>query len=154
MGTFDVSRVNSDPRKHYTGVRMQQGRVLMDDDWNENERIDEEVQRRTQADVIGGYGSPDDGFRISGVATPDGFIDFTIHAGTIYLGGIRFELDEKETFRLQKDWLQKEDGLDPLPGGGANVPFTGERFDLVYLEGWQQAVSAIEDSSLLEAALG
>jgi hypothetical protein len=29
-----------------------------------------------------------------------------------------------------------------------------ERFDLVYLECWQQAVSAIEDSELLEAALG
>lgn len=153
MGTFDISRVNFDPRKHYAGVRMQQGRVLMDDDWNENERIDKEEQRRTQADVIGGYGSPDDGFKIGAVSTTGGLIDFTIHAGALYLGGIRFEMEKDETFRLQKDWLQKEDGLDLVPGGGG-VPFSGERFDLVYLEAWQQAVSAVEDSSLLEAALG
>ncbi len=156
MGTFDISRVNFDPRKHYASVRMQQGRVLMDDDWNENERIDKEEQRRTQVDVVGGYGIPDDGFRISGVSTAGGAIDFTIKAGTAYLGGIRFQMDEDETFRLQKDWLQKEDSTDPIPGegDGDDLPFSGERFDLVYLEGWQQAVSAVEDSSLLEAALG
>ena len=36
MATFDISRINFNPKKHYDSVRMQQGRVLTDDDWNEN----------------------------------------------------------------------------------------------------------------------
>jgi hypothetical protein len=153
MGTFDISRVNFDAKKHYKSVRMQEGRVLIDDDWNENERIDNEDERQSRADIIGPYGSPDDGFRIT--PPPTGLIsgtsiDFTIKAGTLYLGGLRLELDTNETYRLQKDWLQQPDDLDPVP---AVVDATG-RYDLVYLEAWQQGVTAVEDGSLFEAALG
>jgi hypothetical protein len=156
MGSFDISRINFDAKKHYASVRMQQGRVLLDDDWNENERIENEDRRRTNVDIIGAYGCPDDGFKIeeiSGVSglinTTEGRIDFLIKAGTLYLGGLRFELDEDETYRQQKDWLQQPSDLDETPS------FTGtERFDLIYFEGWQQAVSAVEDDSLFEVALG
>ncbi|HRI61427.1 MAG TPA: DUF6519 domain-containing protein, partial [Saprospiraceae bacterium] len=150
MATFDISRVDSDPRKHYTSVRMQQGRVLTDDDWNENERIENEERRRTRVDVIGPFGSPDNGFRIQNPRLDSGRVDFDIQAGSLHLGGIRLELEAKETFRLQKDWLQQSHlmGLGQSPAPGA------ELFDLVYLEVWQQPVSAVEDESLFEVALG
>jgi hypothetical protein len=153
MATFDISRVAFDPRKHYASVRMQQGRVLTDDDWNENERIEEEEERRTQVDIIGPSGSPDEGFKIGQLTTTDGVIDFDIHGGTIYLGGLRLEMQSTETFRLQKDWLQKDDAQHPIPSPN-DLPPGQERFDLVFLEAWQQPVSAVEDSALFEAALG
>jgi len=149
MGTFDISRTNFDAKKHYSSVRMQQGRVLTDDDWNENERIENEGKRKSNIDIIGAFGTPDNGFQIDNLRLDAGLINFDMKPGTLYLGGLRLELDGPETYRLQKDWLQQPALLD------RTLAFTGrERYDLVYLEAWQQAVSAVEDSSLFEVALG
>jgi len=149
MGTSDISRINFDKTKHYSSVRMQQGRVLTDDDWNENERIENEDQRQSNVDIIGAYGTPDDGFKIDNLRLDAGLINFDILYGTLYLGGLRLALEKSETYRLQKDWLQQPALLDGTP-----VYSGKERYDLVYLEAWQQAVSAVEDSSLFEVALG
>ena len=149
MGTFDISRINFDKKKHYSSVRMQQGRVLTDDDWNENARIENEIQRQTNTEIIGPFGSPDNGFKIKNLRIDSGLINFDISAGTIYLGGLRLEMDKLESYRLQKDWLQQ-----PALTDGTPVFNEKERYDLVYLEAWQQAVSAIEDGSLFEVALG
>jgi hypothetical protein len=149
MGTFDISRINFDKTKHYSSVRMQQGRVLTDDDWNENARIENEIQRESNTDIIGPFGSPDDGFKINNLRLDAGLINFDILAGTLYLGGLRLVLETLETYRLQKDWLQQ-----PALANGSPVFDEKERYDLVYLESWQQPVSAVEDSSLFEMALG
>ena len=107
MGTFDISRINFDKTKHYTSVRMQQGRVLTDDDWNENARIKDEDQRVSNTEIIGAFGSPDDGFKIDTLRLNAGLINFDLLPGVLYLGGLRLQLEEKETYRLQKDWLQQ-----------------------------------------------
>ena len=57
MSTIDLSRDATDPRKRYAGVRMQQGRVLTDDDFNEAAVLDAEEMRRTRLDAIGAYGA-------------------------------------------------------------------------------------------------
>src|ERR1044072_5410136 len=87
----DISRETFDVAKHYSGVRMQQGRVQTDADWNEQEALQ---RRRTQIearDVIGRCGAPEDnaGFAISisGAA-------LKIGAGRYYVDGI---LCENET---------------------------------------------------------
>jgi hypothetical protein len=134
MATIDISRRAFDPRKHYSSVRMQQGRVIVDDDWNENERIENEDRRRARVDIIGRSGSPDQGFRIADARIADGMIDFDALPGTFYLGGLRLDLENKETYRTQKDWLQQPDDLHKVP--------ENERFDLVYLVVWQQPVGA------------
>ena len=144
MATEDFSRSAYYSQKRYSGVRMQQGRVLTDDDFNEQEQINHEDKRLTSRDVIGIAGSPDQGFAVDMISSDGGNIDFDIAAGTFYIGGTRVALAEKQTFRLQKDWLQ-------IPDYGAPV---GERHDMVFLEVWQQIVSAVEDSELLEKALG
>ena len=153
MATFDISRVAFDPRKHYSSVRMQQGRVLTDDDWNENERIENEERRRSRVDVIGPFGSPDTGFRVSNLTQAGGLFDFTLEAGTLHLGGLRLEMDAAETYRLQKDWLQQPPTEYATPSPN-DVPPGQPRFDLVYADAWQQPVSAVEDEALLETALG
>ena len=144
MATDDLTRAAYYPGKRYSGVRMQQGRVLTDDDFNEQEQINHEDKRRTRRDIIGIAGSPDQGFAVGNVTSTGGTVDFDIASGTFYIGGVRVELAESQRFQLQGDWLQKPDDAAPA----------GERYDMVYLQVWQQSVSAVEDSELIEKALG
>lgn len=88
----DYSRNTFDPAKHYTRVRMQEGRVQLDSDYNENS---DDLLHRIVAetrDVIGPSGSPryGGGFRVS--ITPDA-ADLTLSAGNMYVDGILVELD-------------------------------------------------------------
>ncbi|HEY6805613.1 MAG TPA: DUF6519 domain-containing protein [Pyrinomonadaceae bacterium] len=144
MPNIDISRDATDQRKHYDRVQMQQGRVLTDDDFNEAERLDAEDARRVRVDVIGPAGSPDDGFKLKVVAG-----QLTLNAGTYYTGGLRLELEADEPFNLQKDWL--EQGSRP---GETLTPPAGLQYDFVWLDVWQQPVTAVEDKELFEAALG
>ena len=89
MATGDISRDAFDPGKHYSGVRMQQGRVITDDDWNDNERIEDEDHRRTRVDIIGPAGSPDNGFRIENpTIVNNNHINFDI----MYSGYLPFDI--------------------------------------------------------------
>jgi hypothetical protein len=147
MSSIDLSRSATDFRKHFTGVRAQMGRVMTDDDHNENERIHDEDMRRSRVDIIGPAGSPDAGFSIANPVINATGIDFDIVAGTLYLGGNRLTLEATEKFQVQSDWLDMDPSdIPPAPGG--------VRSDLVYLECWRQSVSAVEDSELFEVALG
>ncbi len=149
MSTIDLSRQASDPRKHYAGVRMQQGRVLTDDDFNEAATLDAEELRRTRLHAIGAYGTPDAGFLPANFAVVGGKLDFTLTPGQLYLGGLRLEMSAAEHFLLQKDWLNFDTASAPdAPPAG------GTRRDLVWIETWQQPVTAVEDSELFEVALG
>jgi len=67
MGS-DISRFTFDPRKHYSGVRQQQGRVNLDADWNEQVDIAAHRIETESVDVIGPCGAPRDnaGFQIQG----------------------------------------------------------------------------------------
>src|SRR5579872_5407447 len=112
MATIDLSRSATEYRKHYAGVRAQQGRVFVDDDHNENERLHGEDERRARVDIIGPAGSPDNGFLTANPAIHNGHIDFDIEAGEFYLGGLRLDLEQTESFQVQSDWLE----LLGLPG--------------------------------------
>jgi len=151
MSTVDVSRLMTDPRKHYAGVRMQQGRVLTDEDFNEASILDDEELRRTRLHAIGAYGAPGAGFVPKDFKLgAGGKLDFTFTKGELYLGGLRLEMSVEETFLEQKDWLS----FDPA-AEAPNPPAAGtSRVDLAWIETWQQPVTAVEDGELLEVALG
>jgi Family of unknown function (DUF6519) len=153
MANFDRSRVSFYPGKHYAGVYMQQGRVITDDDWNENQDIINEDIRHSRLDIIGPYGSPNAGFMIRNARVdpqPNGsnVLNFDVLKGTLYLGGLRLKLERNETFLLQDDYLEL-----PYADFIAPTGITG-RYDLAYLECWQQDICAVEDSELFETALG
>jgi hypothetical protein len=150
MSTIDLSRDATDFRKHYAGVWMQQGRVLTDDDFNEAAALAAEDMRRTRLDSIGPYGSPDQGFQVTGAHVDGGHPQFNLSAGNLYLGGLHLELLGDEGFALQKNWLNfNADSDAPL------LANTGlKRIDLVWIEAWQQPVTAVEDRELFEVALG
>ena len=146
MATTDLSRSAFDPRKHYAGVRMQQGRVFIDDDFNENERARIDESQRALVEIVGPQGSPDTGFQIANPRVTVGQLDFDILPGAFYLGGMRLRMEEPaEPFSAQSDWLQQPQ-VSSHPQAG--------HIDMVYLEAWQQPVSAVEDSELFEVALG
>jgi hypothetical protein len=65
MGS-DISRYTFDPKKHYSGVRQQQGRVNLDADWNEQVDIAAHRVETEACDLIGPSGAPRDnaGFAI------------------------------------------------------------------------------------------
>jgi hypothetical protein len=152
----DISRFLFQPEKRYSSVRMQQGRVVLDSDWNEGERINAEETRRILVETVCANGTPNDGFSVKDVTRAESTYDFALGDGSFYLGGLRFEINSKaERFLSQADWLQIDadlGNLPPLPP--VTVPGDFLRLDLVYLRGWEQTVTAVEDSELREPALG
>lgn len=91
----DFSRTTFSPLKHFTRVLMQQGRVQLDADWNEQAAIQLRYLRALAADLIGEHGGPSDnwGLAISTLATPPVANDFRIGSGHYYVDGILCEVD-------------------------------------------------------------
>ncbi|HEY4330245.1 MAG TPA: DUF6519 domain-containing protein, partial [Phycisphaerae bacterium] len=161
----DISRRDDDLHHHYQGVVMQQGRVILDRDFNELRQI---IDRRIEVDAldfVGPSGTPDNGFAIGApvsAASPPIFTrrllsppagpvgDFSIGAGTMYVGGQRavFPIGDigqsapAYSYSNQPNWLHP----DPPP-----TPLTQEA---VFLHLFEQEVSAVEDPDLLDVALG
>jgi hypothetical protein len=166
MPTSDFSRYLFQPEKRYVGTFLQQGRVLTDEDLNAHRRLDAEDERLTFRDIICAKGTPNEGFRVGSLSTSVidnlNVVNFEVASGSYYLGGMRFAVLESqpETFLRQSDWLQIDVDSSTLPTQPAIADLTDdagnltERYDLVYLRAWEQNVTAVEDSELLERALG
>lgn len=126
-------------------VLQQQGRVLLDADWNAACAVLLRAHRELAADLIGPHGGPDEqlGFGVSRTET-GGHADIAIEAGVYYVDGIRVELDQPTTWsrQPQRPWL----AVDPpsLP----DAPL------LVYLDVWERHTEAMQDDSLREVGLG
>lgn len=88
----DLTRDTFDPLKRYTRVLMQQGRVQLDADWNEQVAISVRLLRALAADLIGHAGGPahNVGFQISAAGL---YPDFRIGSGHYYVDGILCEAD-------------------------------------------------------------
>lgn len=92
----DFSRDTFDPLKHFRRVFMQQGRVQLDADWNEQTSILLHYLRTLAADLIGPQGGPAGavGFVIGPVPFPSPVQnDFRIGLGHYYVDGILCEAD-------------------------------------------------------------
>jgi hypothetical protein len=87
----DFTRNTHDRSKQYVAVNMQQGRVQLDADWNEQGAIARERLESETIDVVGRSGAPkkNSGFLL--VPTPDG-LDLVILPGRFYVDGIAVEL--------------------------------------------------------------
>lgn len=87
----DLTRNSFDPWKHFTRVLMQQGRVQLDADFNEQAAILLKYLQALAADLIGPQGGPiaDLGFRIADSNTAT---DFAFSPGRYYVDGILCEL--------------------------------------------------------------
>jgi hypothetical protein len=169
----DKTRTSDDIRQGYKGPVMQQGRVILDRDFN---ALQETLSGATEADaldIIGPCGTPDDGFAIiiPGISSPPDpglwvppaplvapaphAFDFLISPGTMYVGGQRALFPAADpgqqlftySYFDQPDWIQPDD-----PSGGS--PPDSPQVEFVYLHLFEQEVSAVEDSDLKDVALG
>ena len=88
----DYSRFTFDEHKHYNGVLVQQGRVQLDADANEQGAIQAHRDRTEAIDAIGPCGAPkrDGGFRV--VPLEAGMLDLGITAGRMYVDGLLCEV--------------------------------------------------------------
>lgn len=135
----DFTRSTFDPEKHYSSVRMQQGRVQLDSDWNEQIDIQRHLLKQRTEDVVGQCGAPihDAGFALT--ADEDGIL--MIGRGHYYVEGILCENERKCEFTDQDD----------LPG--VELPTETGNY-LLYLDVWQRHITAVDDASIREVALG
>jgi len=154
----DFSRVTFDPRHHYSQVLLQQGRVTLDADPNEQGAILLHLIRTLARDVFGPYAAPAEapGFELD-LQQQDGKRTLTIGAGRYYVDGI---LCESEGC----DYLQQPH-FAPASGDAAGnadplrtwLESGSERDDArfwVYLDVWERHLTAVEAPHLREVALG
>jgi hypothetical protein len=143
----DFSRRGFDPSQHFSRVLMQQGRVLLDSDWNEQTSMLLYYLRTAVRDFSGPVASINGAFKIKPLVE-DGEIsddDFLIARGHLYVDGLLCENDESEpptTYRNQP-YLSLEDDVAPLGEG-----------HLVYIDVWEQHITHIQHDRLREVALG
>src|SRR6266704_3413886 len=137
----DFTRDTFDPAKHFTRVLMQQGRVQLDADWNEQGAILLHYIQSLARDLIGPYGVPWGGQGFMMLVEPDGndpasLGDLNIGVGHYYVDGILCEMEQPPSFYNQPNYpLDKTKAGDKLP----DPPF------LVYLDVWERHITAIED---------
>ena len=144
----DFSRSTYQPRKHYRSVLMQQGRVQLDADWNEQLDIDQHFAETATIDAIGAAGVPDNGggFRVD--PRPDGG-DLLISAGRMYVDGILCENDTPMAYADQfaGDFPDNRPVTTILAQAGAAI-------GIVYMDVWKRQITALEDPAIREVALG
>lgn len=135
----DFTRNTFRPKKQYSSVRMQQGRVQIDADWNEALDILTHRARTTRIDVIGHCGAPihNPGYEITSEGS-----NLRIGAGRYYVHGILCE-NESRLLITEQD--------ETLPG--YLLPETPARY-LAYLDVWERHITALEDPDIREVALG
>jgi hypothetical protein len=134
----DFSRWTFKPEKHYHGVLKQQGRVDLDSDWNEAEAIAAYRLDTETLDIIGNVGAPagDAGFIISGGQS------LTISKGRAYIGGLQCS-NEQDALPLAQQPDLPHFKLPAIPG-----------MYVAYLKAWLRHVTALDDPSIREDALG
>ncbi len=95
----DYSSAPYRPAQRFSSVRMQQGRVWLDSDWNTQVELDAYRRRLTTADTIGCCGVPAGaaGFGLTLVVASGAGADLLISPGRAYAGGILCELPAGDT---------------------------------------------------------
>lgn len=154
----DFTRDTFDPAKHFSRVLMQQGRVTLDADLNEQAAISLRYLRTLARDIIGPYAAPAGkdanghdlgGFKLTMPDPPDPKGLFSIGKGCYYVDGILVENDTEHcTYKNQPDY-------DP-PAGDPLLQAQQKDVDefLIYLDVWERHITAVEDDSIGERALG
>jgi len=177
----DFTRDTFHAGKHFSRVLMQQGRVQLDADWNEQNAILLHYLRTLAKDIFGPYAGPADelGFEIISKdrrGRVDNFIkkkiepdrvrrnalieavskgDVVIAPGRYYVKGILVENDKCTLYSEQL-------GFDSAQLGGSrpdNLPSPEDiqnfqKSLLYYLDVWERHITYVEDDNIREVALG
>jgi Family of unknown function (DUF6519) len=136
----DFSRITFDPAKQFCRVLMQQGRVQLDADWNEQAAIVLHEIRSLARAIIGPFGGSGDAFML-GPGDADHL--FKIAAGTYFVDGIQCSADGSLVPLIPDDAKSKD---DPKKIKASDY--------LAYLRVAERFITYLQDDSIREKALG
>jgi hypothetical protein len=131
----DFTRLFNNRENGYSRLLLQQGRVLIDSDFNEAQDIIAQAVRTLAEVVIGPHGGEPGAFLISAAERET---DFNIGRGRYYVQGVLTESTGDVTY------LGQFDDERELPQGAY----------LAYLDVWEQQVTSLEEPGIREVALG
>ncbi len=168
----DFTRDTFDPAQHFSRVLMQQGRVQLDADWNEQTSILLHYLRTLAEDILGPHAGPaaDLGFEIiTGDGQPQQLDvklaaiepdptrraalknaviagDAIIGPGRYYVDGLLVENDRAVLYTEQLGYpFNAETTPDALKKWHSGL--------LAYLDVWERHITSVEDDHIREAAL-
>jgi len=133
----DLTRNSFYPSRYFSRVLMQQGRVQLDADWNEQADILLHYLRNLAADCIGPHGGPENNF---GFGITLAGSDLNIGQGRYYVQGIPVDAGQGLTYAKQPNY--------PSPPTLPATPYP------VYLDVWERLITCVEDDRIREVALG
>lgn len=153
----NFSRDVFDPDNSFSRILMQQGKVLLDSDFNGLQDLMTYYLRTIAKDIIGPHGGlKNDKINSFKVEYDDTEKDITIAPGHYYVDGILC-INNKQgqngptplNYKEQEGYISDtniphSDGIYPLMPGK----------NLIYLDVWERSISYIQDDTLLETALG
>ncbi len=163
----DFTRSTFKRKDHYRSVRMQQGRVQLDSDWNEQADINNYHVETDMKDVVGRCGAPfhkktDDNdiknFEIKVIDVKD----FEIAPGHIYVNGILCENDpvgapargsNQPDLPLLPEGVNLTADMPFIPFRDPPMQFSGGKY-LAFLDVWQRHITYLDDAGIREVALG
>lgn len=147
----DFTRQTFRPDKHYSRVLMQQGRVQLDADWNEQQAIHQRRDEQASADVIGATGVPKalPGFQITAQGN-----DLLISEGHFYLDGILCENEADLLFSAQDDLLAINGDVFAAERPDTELGAVAPGLYVAYLEVWERHITSLQDDEIREKALG
>jgi hypothetical protein len=143
----DFTSLNFQADNHYSSVRLQQGRVQLDADWNEQIDIAAHRDETTATDVIGRSGAP---LHAAGFSLTVQGGNLVIGAGRFYVDGILVENEQAATFAVDPAVASVAAQPD-LPG--VTLPATDGTY-VAYLDVWERHLTALEAPDIREEALG
>jgi hypothetical protein len=133
----DITRDTFDRAKHFSRVLLQQGRVQLDADFNEQVSILLESVRVLTVDLIGAAAGPAGNWGFAVLTPGDNSNNVQIGAGRYYVDGLMVVNDQ------------------PAPFGKTIADIrAGNKPVVAYLDIWERQITAIEDGSIREKALG
>lgn len=137
----DFARVTFDRTARFSRVLLQQGRILLEADFNEQSAIHHHFLRTLVVDLIGRRWRAGAGFSIA--INPQRTADFIITRGHFYVDGILCENDADRSYSSQPWPHLPEAERTPSPLGA-----------IAYLECWERHVNALQYPDLRDVALG
>ena len=152
----DFARVTFDPSRHYSQVLQQQGRVLLESDWNEQASIHLHLLHTLVRDLVGPCWAAGGGFGITSTTTnadgsskPLPLADWQLAPGHFYVDGILCVNETECTLATQPHAPTTDYGVADGKSGFENPPAGF----VLWLDVWERHLSAVEVPALADVAL-
>ena len=176
----DITRDSFHRRKNFSRVLMQQGRVQLDADWNEQNDILLHYMRTLAHDIIGPHAGPrnDVGFAIELLPASTTSTSGSARQGTRQRGGRGGKTSKQATDQTENAYqvnikrgryyvdgilceadrdvvytLEDEQQPPPSKQSGTSTSTEDKSTFLFYLDVWEREVTYLEDDSIREVAL-